>query len=153
MVLSWGKCQVSLTPVEGTNATESAATIKNIVDGSAQLTTTQGDKTEAKIEGGEVEAVRYSRNTYELTFQERLGVGKIQPSIKGDDGVVAGEWTCVLTPEAEGAPAFTFTRSTINVQVSYTSADGAIVTYTVSALKPENGQQITWSAGGGITGK
>lgn len=147
MILSWGKCQVTLTPITSSGATETAATFNRIVEGSTSLETTQGDKTEAKIEGGEVEAVRFGRNTYELSFQTRLGSDVVEPPIKGDDGVVAGEWTATLVPEANEAPGFTIARASVNVQVSYNSSDGAIATYTVTSMKPTTGQQITWAKG------
>ena len=80
--LDWGKCKVV---VDKNGQRGQAITIEDIVEGSTQLNTEQGQKTEAVIEGGEVIATRYQRNKYSLTFQE-FG----QPSIENIDGIVAG---------------------------------------------------------------
>lgn len=147
-MLSWGKCKVTLSPIEGTGATASEHVFDDIVEDSTSLETTQGDKQEATIEGGEIEAVRYKANSYELAFQVRLKSDQIEPPIDGDEGVVAGEWTATITPEATGAPMCTINRAAVNVQVSFSASEGFIATYTVSSLRPKDasGKQITLAA-------
>lgn len=147
-MLSWGKCKVKLTPIEGTGATEQEHVFTDIVEDSTSLETTQGDKQEATIEGGEIEAVRYKANSYELGFQVRLKSDQIEPPIDGDEGVVAGEWTAKVEPEASGAPMCTINRAAVNVQVSFSAAEGFMATYTVSSLRPKDGKgkQITMAA-------
>lgn len=146
-VLSWGKNSIKITPITGTGASVSAdTTFDKIVEGSTELTTTQGDKTEAKLEGGALEAVRYANNSYELVWQVRAKAGDYK-QLTNSDGVVSGEFSLVLTPENDSAPGIKFARCSINVQTSYSSADGIITTYTATALKPESGAQCEITKG------
>ena len=71
-ILSWGQNQVTLTPL-GSGGT--ASVYKSIVQNSTQLETTEGEVTDAVIEGGEIEASRRAKSSYNLTFQVRIGGG------------------------------------------------------------------------------
>jgi len=148
MILAWGKCQIKATPIEGSGATiESAVTFPTPVDGTTQLTTTQGDKTEAKIEGGGIEAVRFNKNTYELAFDVRLG-GTRTDQMGAHDGLVDGEFQVeVKSLDYSTAPSCKINRSTCNVQVSYTSAVGFTAHYVFISVEPSSGDQITFTAG------
>lgn len=145
-ILSWGANSIKVTPITGTGATAEERTFNKNVESSTELTTTQGDKTEAKIEGGVLEAVRYAKNTYELTWQERAKADSYTP-MSNNDGVVKGEFKLVLTPEDSTAPGLKMERCSLNVQISYTSSDGILVTYTATALQPTSGNQIEITAG------
>ena len=144
-VLAWGECSVTATPIEGSGATvTSAVTFPTPVEGTTNLSTTQGDKNEAKVEGGAVVAVRYNANSYELTFDIRMHSTLTALPLDGTDGVIPGEFTVVVKPtENTAAPGVTINRASANVQVSYTSEGGVVATYTFSSLKVENGNQIT----------
>lgn len=130
--LSWGKCSIKIdnkgvpTPVEG----------------STELTVTKGDKTEAKIEGGEVEAVRYQASTYQLTFKVRKAPGRVFP-VTAVNGLVAGEHTLSLVPEDSTAVGFNLARSVISVDDTFTAAEGAMWEVTVDALAPIDGSGST----------
>lgn len=145
-ILSWGAVTIEVEPITGTGATATKRTFKTNVEGSTELSTTQGDTTEAKIEGGDIEAVRYSKNTYELTWQERAK-DTDSTQLANEDGVVAGEFKITLTPENTAAPGLTIARASINVQTSYSSEDGIITTYTASPLKPTSGNMVEIKAG------
>lgn len=145
-VLSWGKCEIVATPIADTGATpQSAVTFPTPIDGTTNLTTTQGDKQEAKIEGGQVVAVRYNANTYELTFDIRLHSTQTSLPIDGVDGVIPGEFTVTVKPldNATVAPGVTIARASGNVQVSYTAEEGVKATYTFSSLLPASGNQVS----------
>lgn len=133
------------TPISGSGATPSSAvTFPTPVEGTTQLTTTQGDKTEAKVEGGAVVAARYGANTYELAFDIRMHSSLTTLPLDGKDGVVPGEFKVEIKPkENTAAPGVTIARASCNVQVAYTSEGGVIATYTFSSLKVEDGNQIT----------
>ena len=90
-ILSWGQNQVTLTPL---GAGGTASVYKSIVQNSTQLETTEGEVTDAVIEGGEIEASRRAKSSYNLTFQVRIGGGddtSNTDNIKDSDGVVDGE--------------------------------------------------------------
>lgn len=135
VTLSWGKPTIKIddtllpyTPVEG----------------STQLTVNKGDKVEALIEGGEVEAVKYKKSKSQLVFNIRRAKGRRFPlQIKG--GVCPGEHTLELKPEEAGAPGFKFPRGSFSVDETYTPADGAIWAVTVDALYPSDGTEaVVW---------
>lgn len=132
--LDWGKCKVIIDKGEDTEKV-----IEDVVDGSTGLTTTQGDKTEAKIEGGEVIATRYQRNKYSLQFQE-YG----QPSVESVDGVVPGihKVTLVNCDEDEDKIVFSI-NAVINVQPNWTSQYGTVTQYTCDAVRQASGT-IKW---------
>jgi len=142
-VLSWGKPTIKITKLGDDTAT--AVTLKTPVEDSTQLTTSKGDKTEAKVEGGGIEAVKYKRNTYALEFTIRLAKGEKKP-FDDIDGVISGEWKLELTPEASDAVGITIPRCILSVEDAYTSADGITLKYTADAMIPEgDGTQVTYT--------
>lgn len=143
-VLSWGKCTIEATPITGTGASGSTKiTFPTPVEDSTSLTTTQGDKNEARVEGGAVEAARYNANSYELTFQVRLHSGLVAPPLDGVDGVIPGEYKVTIIPENTAAPAVTINRASANVGINYSSDGGVMASYTFSSLENGSDQQIT----------
>lgn len=135
--LDWGKCKVV---VDKNGQRGKATTIEDIVEGSTQLNTEQGQKTEAVIEGGEVIATRYQRNKYSLTFQE-FG----QPSIENIDGIVAGYHDVTLVNCDSGVDKEVFTiTAVINVQPGFSSEYGTVTNYTCDAVRQEDGS-IKWA--------
>lgn len=117
------------------------------VDGSTQLTTTKGEKKEAKIEGGENEAVKYAKNTYAQATAIRQasqdGTVRKKP-VSDSDGVVEGEYEYWLCPENPDAPGMHIPRCTISVEDTWTAADGGQWAYTFDAVKEEGHDQIEW---------
>lgn len=153
MIISWGKPTITVTPIENTGAT-GGGKFPTPVEDSSELTTEKGDKMEAKIEGGENEAVKYKAGKYSFVCKIRFGKGRKMP-IAGADGVVPGEWTLKLEAEEAGAPGFTMNRCACSYDDNWTSANGGIRTYTFDSIKPETGNQLDWDeeddtvAGGG----
>ena len=70
VTVSWGQPKIEVKKL-GQEPDASWEVFATPVEGTTQLTTTQGDKIEAKIEGGENEAVKYKKNTYQLVFNVR----------------------------------------------------------------------------------
>lgn len=142
-ILSWGKPTIKVKKLGDESST--AVEFKTPVEDSTQLTTSKGDKTEAKVEGGGIEAVKYKRNTYALEFTIRLAKGEKKP-IDDLDGVISGEYSLELTPEEAGAVGITMERCILSVEDAYTSADGITLKYTADAMIPEdNGAQVTYT--------
>ena len=133
ITIGWGKPTIEIKRAgEGNEKWEAFATP---VEDSTQLTTTQGDKVEARVEGGGNEAVRYNANTYELVFGIRQVPGR-KELIEDLDGVVQGEYSVRITPENENAIGCFIERAAVNVQVSYSASEGVVKTYSFSTLKP-----------------
>jgi len=137
ITIGWGKPTIKVKKVGGASFSE----LPTPIDGSTSLETTQGEKMEAKIEGGDNEAVKYKANTYELSFQIRDAPEKAEKLavISDIDGVVKDEFTVQVIPENEDAIGVQIDRASVNVQTSYNSTDGVVKTYTFSALKPSDG--------------
>lgn len=91
MELSWGKCTIKIGKLQSSGeAPSSWIDIPTPVENSTKLTPTKGAKKEAKIEGGENEAVKYAANTYTFEFEIRAGKGRRKP-VEDTDGVITGE--------------------------------------------------------------
>lgn len=117
------------------------------VEGSTQLTTTKGEKKEAKIEGGENEAVKFNKNTYAMATSIRQGSVNGTPRkkpIADSDGVVEGEYEYWLLPENPSAPGMHIPRCTISVEDTWNAADGGQWAYTFDAVKEDGHDQIEW---------
>ena len=142
-ILSWGKPKVEVAPyVNGAlPATPTWATLSEIQQGSAQLETEQGEKTEALEEGGGVVDVRYGASKYTFTLSLFIKKGLAKP-IADNDGVVTTNYAVRLTPEDPAAHGFILKKCSVSLQETWTSADGGLWTYTFSALKPESGQAL-----------
>ena len=140
--LSWGKPKIALGKrgANGANPTKWDV-IDYVVEGTTELTVSKGDKREAKIEGGEVEAVRYTANTYELLFSVRLTTGRTLPFTDAD-GYVDGQYALVLQPEDPTALGYQFDNVVLSTEDSFSAEDGMILKVTASILKPASGQTI-----------
>lgn len=141
ITIGWGRPTIKvkkISEVEG-----SYSELPTPVENSTNLETTQGEKMEAKIEGGDNEAVKYKANTYELSFRIREAPEKAEKLkvISDKDGVVNDEFAVQVIPENEKAIGVQIDRASVNVQTSYSSEEGVVKTYTFSALKPSDGSE------------
>lgn len=128
-----------------------------IVEGTLNLITTKGEKKEAKVEGGGVEAVKYGKNGYGLEASFRRGLDSSGQVIKLPfeddmvDGVVDGVYYLRVQPEDKTAGGISVKEVVITTEDTHTAADGAIVKVSFDFIKPEpksDGTQdptIDWS--------
>lgn len=129
-ILSWGKPRIIVQKdEEGAIYRE----LNTPVDDSTNLETTEGDKTEAKIEGGEIEAVRYDKSTYKLALQIRLKADDKMP-FENKDGVVSGVYKVWVKPEDAAAYGFHMAQAHVSVKTSFTANDGILVNVAFDAL-------------------
>lgn len=137
-VLSWGKPLIEY----GTSAAGAQATTFSAFDtpkeDTTQLTTTKGDKVEAKEEGGRVVDTRIKASTFQLVFDLFVKKGFIRP-ISDVDGVVAGDYSVRLTPEDDETEGFVMDSCTVSVEETFNTADGKIIRYTFDGKKPATG--------------
>lgn len=141
-VIGWGKPRIFVKRIDEGNE-EGWKEVPIPVEDSTTLETTKGDKTEAKLEGGSNEDVKYGANTYALSYTIRVAKGKTQP-FEQNDGYVAGEYTVALQPEDPSVPGFMIDKSVVSAEDGFSTTDGGTIIYTHDALKPENGNQIKW---------
>lgn len=126
------------------------------VENALNLITTKGEKKEAKVEGGGVEAVKYAKNVYGLEMSFRRGLVNGQPrTFPTDeveiDGVVDGVYAFRVQPEDKTSGGISVMEVIISTEDSYTAADGAIKKVTFDFIKPEKDSEgnqkptIDWS--------
>ena len=141
--LSWGKPTIEFGKCGANGAAPTTWTklAYDPVETSTKLTPTKGEKKEAKVEGGENEAVKYARNTYAFEFEIRAAKGRQKP-IADSDGVVEGEYAFRLTPEDTTCEGILIERSVVSLEESYDTAEGKKWKYTVDVLKPNEGSQV-----------
>lgn len=141
--LSWGKPDVFVKKKTETQWTKLPPAVLD----STTLTTTKGEKKEAKIEGGGVEAVKYDYNTYALEMSIRKGKdnGETRKLPFDDtDGVVPGVYEFMLIPEDHQALGFKVAQSVISVEDTFTASEGAQWKLTFDFLRPDEGNTIVW---------
>lgn len=156
-VIGWGKCRILVSKL-GTGGTPTTWTeVPTPVEDSTELTTTKGDKTEAKLEGGANEDVKYGRNTYALAYQIRVAKDKTMP-FEAEDGVVQGEYAVAVQPEDKDVPGIMIEKSVVSAEDTFSTAEGGAIIYTHDALQPAEGSQVKWGkivvseSGGTISG-
>ena len=141
-VIGWGKPRIFIKDLD--EATPKWEELTTPMEDSTQLTTTKGEKQEAKIEGGENEDVKYGKNTYALSLNIRSAKGRKRP-ISDRDGVVSHNYAVALQPEDSDVQGFCMEKTTVSVEDTFTSADGGIWAYTFDALKAAaDKKQIQW---------
>lgn len=140
-VLTWGKPRIFIKKSD--DATGKWMELPTPVEDSTQLATTKGDKKEAKVEGGENEDVKYTKNTYALNFNLRGTKGRVKP-MADEDGVITDNYTVALVPEDAELEGFQIDRASVSVEDTWSAQDGTVWAYAFDALKPETGKQVKW---------
>ena len=142
MQLTWGKPTIKIGKLGANGAAPTTwINIPTPVENSTKLTPTKGTKKEAKIEGGENEAVKYAANTYTLEFEVRIGEGRDEP-IEHIDGVIAGEYALKLQPEEKTLKGLVIDRGTLSAEDTWDADNGDKIKYTMDVLKPAEGKQV-----------
>ena len=142
MELSWGKPTIKIGKLgDGSKAPSSWIDIPTPVENSTKLTPTKGTKREAKIEGGENEAVKYAANTYTFEFELRAGKGRAKP-VDDVDGIISGEYAVKLQPEDSTVEGIVIDRSTMSMEETFDTENGKKWKYTFDVLKPTTGNQV-----------
>lgn len=137
-VLSWGKPLIEFgVSTNGAQASTWTA-FDTPKEDSTQLTTTEGDKIEAKEEGGAVVDSKRKASSYTLVFDLFAKKGFTKP-IPDVDGVVAGDYSVRLTPEDPTVEGFVMDCCSVSVQEIWNSQDGKLIRYTFEGKKPATG--------------
>ena len=153
--ISWGKPDVFFGAQGSTFGAdtfdfEKAATP---AEDSTQLTGQQGEKVEAKIEGGAAEDTKYKDPTLELVMKIRMakedsGSLRRLPTALYKSGSTT-EYTkdkvavCVI-PENPAAPGFFCAACSVSIIETYTASEGAFWEITLSINVPTSGKAIQW---------
>lgn len=152
----WGAALAAIAKQKTDGTYEAFKKFPRCVENALSLTTTKGEKKEAKVEGGGVEAIKYGTNAYSLSMSFRRGKvnGSIRTFPMDDyeiDGVVSGTYALRVQPEDATAGGLAVREVIISTEDTYTASDGAIKVVTFDFIKPEddaNGasrETIDWS--------
>ena len=142
-VIGWGRPTIVISKLDNNGAVTTWTEVPTPAEDTTELTTTKGDKTEAKLEGGANEDVKYGRNTYALAYQIRVAKGKTLP-FTAVDGVVEGEYAVAVQPEDPAVPGIMMKKSVVSAEDTYSTAEGGAIVYTHDALQPDSGSQVEW---------
>lgn len=142
-VIGWGRPTIVISKLDTKGQPTTWSDVPTPAEDSTSLTTTKGDKTEAKLEGGANEDVKYGRNTYALAYQIRVAKGKTMPFV-ALDGVVDGEYAVAVQPEDPSVPGIMIKKSVVSAEDTYSTAEGGAIVYTHDALQPNEGSQVEW---------
>ena len=142
-VIGWGKPTIVISKLSSSGEPTTWSEVPTPAEDTTSLTTTKGDKTEAKLEGGANEDVKYGRNTYALAYQIRVAKGKTMPFV-ALDGVVEGEYAVAVQPEDSTVPGIMIKKSVVSAEDTYSTAEGGAIVYTHDALQPKEGSQVEW---------
>lgn len=141
LILAWGECDVLVKNISTKAVAPPWKVLHKPVEDSTSLEPTQGDKTEALVEGGEREAVRYKKNTYALSLQVRVAPG-VPLVLEDEDGVVEDQYSVVVIPKNQKALGIYIERAEANILKRYSSADGITAEYTFDVLRASSGTQV-----------
>lgn len=133
-VTSWGKCSIFVQPVgSAKNEWDKLDTPK---EDTTQVNPTKGDTMTQTEEGGGTVDRKTKKSTYEAVYQLFIKKGVAQP-FKTIDGVIEGNYRLAIQPEDPELPGVYMGNTTVGAEEGYTTADGALITYTHSALIPD----------------
>lgn len=133
-VTSWGKCSIFIQKV-GTKKNEWDK-LDTPKEDSTQMTSTKGDTMTQTEEGGGTVDRKTKKSTYEAAYQLFYKKAVAQP-FQTIDGVIEGNYRLAIQPEDPELPGVYMGNTTIGAEEAYTTADGALITYTHSALIPD----------------
>jgi hypothetical protein len=140
--IGWGKCSILVKDLD----TESAKWTKlpTPKEGSTKLSTSKGDKKEAKIEGGQNEDVKYLKSTSTVEYSLRRNKIRKKP-FADKDGVIEHHYAIFIQPENKEVPGPYIMKTTVSVEETFDTEDGGILIYTHDSLIPDdNSAQVKW---------
>lgn len=141
-VLSWGKPKVEIGLLGANGAAPTTWTaLPEIVEDSTQLTVEQGEKVDAREEGGGIVDSRRKANAYSLTLTLYVKKGDQKP-IEDVDGIIAGNYAVRLTPEDPENAGFVMDKTSVSITETWNSAEGKRWAYTFDGLKPASGKVL-----------
>ena len=138
VILSWGECDVY---VKKTGETTYKKDPKP-VDQSTTVEPSEGEKMEAKVEGGKLEAAQQLANSYLAKYQLRVAESK-NSNITHTNGVVEEEYSLAIVPKNKAAMGIIIDRASVNVlDNTFNSKEGIVDEYRFTVLEPTDGTEM-----------
>lgn len=142
-VIGWGQPKIYISPLDTQGNPTKWTLVPTPAEGTTELATEKGDKQEAKLEGGANEDVRYSKNTYSLSFTLRMSKGRSK-LIEDEDGIISANYAVALIPEDEEVNGIMIDKAQVSVEDTWSAEEGGQWTYTFDALQPAKGTQVKY---------
>lgn len=149
--ISWGKPKIAVGSKNSLKTANAYELLPTPAEDSTQLTGQTGEKEEAKIEGGEVEAVKTKAGTSELVMRIRKAKDRTLPAVlldeETDDGYTRKNVSLCLQPEDAEAPGFYCGEGSVSIIDTYTAKEGAFWEITYSPVLPSTGsikKKLSW---------
>lgn len=139
--LSWGKPRLFIKDLEAASA--SWKELNTPVQDTTEIQVTKGDKLEAPIEGGQNEEVKFKASTYAIAYNIRKLKGRAVP-IANTDGVVSKHYGLTLMPEDPTNIGFYVPDTTVSIDDSFSSQEGAIWQIQHDAITASSGNSVKW---------
>lgn len=138
MVLSWGECDAYVKKAGETTYKKEPKP----VDQSTTVEPSEGEKLEAKTEGGKLEAAMQLANSYLAKYQLRVAESK-NSNITHVNGVVDGDFSLAIVPKNKAAIGIIIDRASVNVlDNTFNSKEGIVDEYRFTVLEPTDGTEM-----------
>ncbi len=138
IVLAWGECDAYVKKAGDTTYKKEPKP----VDQSTTVEPSEGEKLEAKTEGGKLEAAMQLANSYLAKYQLRVAESK-NSNITHINGVVDSEFSLAIVPKNRAAMGVVIDRSSVSVLDStFNSKEGIVDEFHFTALEPADGSKM-----------
>lgn len=139
-VISWGTPKIYIADYNPANGADDYTwtQLDTPVEGTTQIETSEGDKQEAKEEGGAVVDTFRKKSNYTLTFALFEKKGKDKPTLLQDeDGIITRNIAVLLVPEDTACNGYFFPKTSVSFQQTWTAEEGGRWVYSFDALVPD----------------
>ncbi len=142
-ILMWGDATIQTAELDERGRPKAWKTWGKPAEGTVKLSVTKGNKQELKTEGGAVEAIRRSANTYTLEFELRMGHDTELP-VSFVDGVCQGVYALRLQGEDKAAKGIRIDKCYLSSEDSADMNEGYKIKVTADAVRPEAGNTVKY---------
>lgn len=140
--IGWGKCSILVKDLDIPSAKWTK--LPTPKEGTAKLSTSKGDKKEAKIEGGENEDVKFMKSTYTVEYGIRRNAIRKKP-FADKNGVIEHHYAIFVQPENKDVPGPYVKKTTVSLEETFDSDEGGLLSYSHDSLVPDdNSAQVQW---------
>lgn len=141
--IQWGGCTPWIKELTaGANWKEEAGwvALSTPAEGTAELTSSAGDKKELKTEGGGLLAARQSPSTYTLSVEFFVWGLNPAPPIETVNGVTSKHYAVAIKSEDDNVAGLIIKDATVSLETSWGASEGVKWKYTFNALTPADGR-------------
>lgn len=138
-VLKWGKPEIEYIKLVNGEIPSSGTWSKmpNPKQGTFAINQTEGERKEAKGEGGILVDVDQASSTFTMEFDIFAAGADFELPIAAKNGTIADEYAIRFVPFDSTLAGVIFKRARVSIATSMTTEDGMLHHYTFTALQPK----------------